>query len=43
MTFHLVPGILELGRYTLTISDTVLVTEGGCEVLTHFPREPFVA
>jgi Xaa-Pro dipeptidase len=43
MTFHLVPGILELGRYTLTISDTVLVTERGCEVLTHFPREPFVA
>jgi Xaa-Pro dipeptidase len=43
MTFHLVPGIMELGRYTITISDTVLVTEGGCEVLTHFPREPFVA
>ena len=43
MTFHLVPGFLDLGRYTITISDSVLVTETGCEVLTHFPREPFVA
>ena len=43
MTFHLVPGFHDLGRYAITISDTVLVTEGGCEVLTRFPREPFVA
>jgi Xaa-Pro aminopeptidase len=43
MTFHLVPGLHELGRYAITISDTVLVTESGCEVLTRFPREPFVA
>src|SRR5262245_53722722 len=43
MTFHLVPGITELGRSLLTISETVLVTERGCEVLTRFPRDPFVA
>ena len=43
MTFHLDPGFHDLGRYAITISDTVLVTEGGCEVLTRFPRQPFVA
>jgi Xaa-Pro dipeptidase len=43
MTFHLVPGVLELGRYLVETSETVLVTESGCEILTRFPREPFVA
>jgi Xaa-Pro dipeptidase len=43
MTFHLVPGMSELGRYNFTVSETILVTESGCEVLTKFPREPFVA
>jgi Xaa-Pro dipeptidase len=43
MTFHLVPGMSELGRYHYSVSETVLVTERGCEVLTSFPREPFVA
>jgi Xaa-Pro aminopeptidase len=42
MTFHLVPGIYDLGRYTLTVSDTVLVTDSGCEVITNFPRDPFI-
>ncbi len=43
MTFHLVPGIYDLGRHTVIISETVLVTEGGCEVITRFPRDLFVA
>ena len=43
MAFHLVPGFGVLGKYQITISDSVLVTETGCEVLTNFPREPFVA
>jgi Xaa-Pro dipeptidase len=42
MTFHLVPGIYDLGRYTIIISETVHVTAAGCEVLTAFPRELFV-
>ena len=42
MTFHLVPGVYDLGRYTIIISETVLVTEQGCEVLTRFPRDLFV-
>jgi Xaa-Pro dipeptidase len=42
MTFHLVPGIYDLGRYTIITSETVHVTETGCEVLTAFPRELFV-
>jgi Xaa-Pro dipeptidase len=42
MTFHLVPGFLELGRYAIIVSDTVLVTETGCEVVTDFPRDLFV-
>ncbi len=42
MTFHLVPGVYDLGRYTIIISETVLVTEHGCEVITRFPRDLFV-
>lgn len=43
MTFHLVPGFIDAERYLIVISDTVLVTETGCEVLTSFPRDLFVA
>lgn len=49
MVFHLVPGVLylspragRLGSYGLVISETVLVTNDGCEVITNFPRELFV-
>jgi hypothetical protein len=31
MTFHLVPGIYDLGRHTIVISETVHVTDDGCE------------
>ena len=43
MTFHLVPGIYDLGRHTIVISETVHVTDDGCEVITNFPRDLFVA
>jgi Xaa-Pro dipeptidase len=43
MTFHLVPGLFELGKHLINISETVLVTERGCEAVTNFPRELFVA
>jgi Xaa-Pro dipeptidase len=42
MTFHLVPGFLDLGRYAITVSDTVLVTDSGCEVITNYPRDPVI-
>jgi Xaa-Pro dipeptidase len=41
MTFHLVPGITIHGKYEVTISETVLVTESGCEVLTSYDRQLF--
>jgi Xaa-Pro dipeptidase len=41
MTFHLVPGITIHGKYELTFSETVLVTDTGCEVLTNYDRSLF--
>lgn len=43
MTFHLVPGFFELGKHAIIVSESVLVTKTGCEVLTSFPRELFKA
>lgn len=43
MTFHLVPGITMHGKYELTFSETVLVTDSGCEVLTSYERALFTA
>ena len=42
MVFHMPPAIRELGRYGVGFSETVLVTETGCEVLTDFKRELIV-
>ncbi|MBT7613799.1 MAG: aminopeptidase P family protein, partial [Rhodospirillaceae bacterium] len=39
MTFHLVPMAGFRGEGNMGFSETVLVTEGGCEVLTAVPRE----
>ena len=41
MVFHIVPGIFVPGRYLINITDTVLVTDKGCEPLTSFPRQLF--
>ena len=38
MVFHCSTSFRELGQYGAAISETVAVTAGGCEVLTHFPR-----
>lgn len=43
MTFHLVPGVIMPREYLINISETVLVTDTGCEAITQFPRELFVA
>jgi Xaa-Pro dipeptidase len=39
MVFHLVPQIFDGRRASIGFSETVLVTEDGCEVLTRFPRQ----
>jgi Xaa-Pro dipeptidase len=43
MALHLVPGIFVPGRHLIVISDTVLVTATGCEILTDFSRDLFEA
>lgn len=43
MSFHIVPGIFVPGRHLIVISETILVTPFGCEVLTDFPRDLFEA
>ncbi|TPJ41591.1 aminopeptidase P family protein [Mesorhizobium sp. B2-7-1] len=42
MVFHLVPGVFIDDRTHITISETVLVTETGCEVITQYPRPLFI-
>lgn len=38
MVFHLMSWLLRTGRGDSFLSDTVVVTDGGCEVLTQTPR-----
>lgn len=41
MTFHVMPGMW-LDGYGVAITETLRVTETGCETITRFPRELFV-
>ena len=43
MALHLVPGLFVPGRFMVVISETILVTPTGCEVLTDFQRDLFEA
>ncbi|MFO0997294.1 MAG: Xaa-Pro peptidase family protein [Alphaproteobacteria bacterium] len=38
MTLHMIPYFKVQGRYSIGYSETVRVSETGCEVLTSFPR-----
>ncbi len=38
MVFHMPPALRNPGRHGIGFSETVLVTDTGCEVLTNFPR-----
>jgi Xaa-Pro dipeptidase len=38
MVFHMPPALRRYAQWGVGMSETVLVTETGCEVLTHFPR-----
>ncbi len=42
MTFHLLPWVQIPGQGGISFSETVRVTETGCEVLTNFERRLFV-
>ncbi len=42
MTFHIIPTLF-LDDFGMCFSDSVRVTEDGCELLTRFPRKLFVA
>jgi Xaa-Pro dipeptidase len=39
MVFHIPPALRDYGVSCVGFSETVVVTETGCEVLTNFPRE----
>ena len=39
MVFHMPPALRNPGRHGVGFSETVLVTQTGCEVLTNFPRK----
>ena len=39
MVFHMPPALRAFQRLCIGASETVLVTDSGCEVLTHHPRE----
>ena len=36
------PGLYEIGNFGVRIEDDVLITEGGYETLTHFPKQLMV-
>lgn len=42
MVFHVGIGLYDLGTSVVETSETVAVTEDGCDVLTEFPRDLFV-
>lgn len=42
MVFHFLPAVFEYGQYGVGLSETVLITENGHEVLTDVDRKLFV-
>lgn len=39
MVFHVPPAIRMLGKFGVGFSETIIVTNDGCEVCTNYPRE----
>ena len=39
MVFHINTSLRKIGEFGVTMGDTVLVTETGCETLTRLPQE----
>jgi Xaa-Pro dipeptidase len=42
MTFHLVPGLFDYGHAAVGCSQTIVITEDGCEPLSTIPAQLFV-
>ncbi|MFN8590583.1 MAG: Xaa-Pro peptidase family protein [Thermomicrobiales bacterium] len=42
MTFHCVPGLFDYGHAAVGCSQTILITENGCEPLSTIPEQLFV-
>jgi len=42
MTFHMLPWVQVPGEGGISFSETVRVTEDGCQLLTNFDRALFV-
>jgi len=42
MTFHLIPWVQVPGKGGISFSETIRVTENGCETITNFERKLFV-
>jgi Xaa-Pro dipeptidase len=42
MTFHLLPWVQVPGKGSLGLTETIRVTEDGCEQITNFERRLFV-
>jgi Xaa-Pro dipeptidase len=42
MVFHFLPAVFEYGQYGVGLSETVLITENGHEILTDVERKLFV-
>ena len=43
MMFHASTSLRRLGEFGVTVSETIAVTETGCEVLTQVPRQLAIA
>ena len=42
MVFHLPISLRDEGRYGVAFSETLVITEDGCEVLTNMERDLFI-
>lgn len=42
MTFHVLPWVQVPGEGAISCSETIRITDDGCEILTDFPRELFL-
>ena len=39
MVYHMPPAIRQMGEFGVGFSETIIVTEDGCEICTDYPRQ----
>lgn len=42
MVFHVPPAIIGYKNLAVGCSETIMITETGCEAITEYSREPFI-